>query len=249
MELTNFLKRYYPESLIVLGGPLASSAYNIFLKHTSSDFVVLGEGELTFPSLIEIIHDDFSSFPTGIAYKSNGSVHITGSTTDLVNLDSLTDLDWSIYPNLKNNTFLFSYLISRGCNRKCSYCNPMFDKIRTKSPEKIKRELQYLKNMYGLKSLILNDLNFLQIGSVADYCNVLRELEIKWSCFSRPEKLNPLLLKSLKEHGCVNMRFGIESFDQNVLDTNLRDINAEDMKGTIQMAIDSGIQKITGYFI
>jgi len=248
-EITDSIKKYYPESIIILGGPLATFAYETFLNHTSSDFVIVGEGEMSFPSLLDVLHSTSSPFPAGIAYKMNGNIYTPGVPLILDNLDAIPDLDWRFYPNLLREKFSFTYLISRGCNRKCSYCNPIFRKIRTKSPQKVKRELLYLKDNYAMNSVLLNDLDFLHLEGIEDYCEIFKELDIKWGCFARPEKLRPQFLKFIKEHGCVNIRFGVESFDQHVLDMNHRGIKVDEMKDVIQIAIDSGIQKITCYFL
>jgi anaerobic magnesium-protoporphyrin IX monomethyl ester cyclase len=249
LEITESIKRYYPKSVIILGGPLATFAYETFLNYTSSDFVILGEAEISFPFLIDTLYNNSSAFPAGIAYKRSGNICTTVASHILENLDAIPDLDWAIYPNLQEKKFSFTYLLSRGCNKKCSYCNPIFKKMRAKSSQKVRIELLNLKGNYGMNSILLNDLDFLHIERVENYCKIFKELEIKWGCFARPEKLNSQLLRFVQEHGCVNIRFGVESFDQQVLDMNYRYIKVDDMEEVILMATDSGIQKITCYFI
>jgi len=248
-EITNHIKKTFTKSVTILGGPLATSAYKTFLNYTSSDFVILGEGEISFLSLINFLCNGSPSLPTGIAYKSNSNIYITGPTPILKNLDDIPDLDWTIYADLAKRKFSFTYLIGRGCSNKCSYCNPIFRETRAKSPQKVRRELLYLKNNYGMSSVLFNDLDLLHMEGVEDYCEIFKKLGIKWGCFARPEKLSPNLLKFVKEHNCVNIRLGVESFDQKVLDKNYRGINVEEMEETIKMVLDSGISKTTCYFL
>jgi len=55
-EITQLIKKQYPQRLIFLGGVLVSSLPEIILKNTSADCAILGEAELT---LIEFLNTYF----------------------------------------------------------------------------------------------------------------------------------------------------------------------------------------------
>jgi len=52
-EMTDLIKKFFPDILIVLGGNAATFTAGYLIKHPSVDIIVLREGEITFKELIE----------------------------------------------------------------------------------------------------------------------------------------------------------------------------------------------------
>ncbi len=75
-EAVSLIKQWYPDVLIISGGPYATSEYTTILSDENVDLVVLGEGELTFSELIgeivkrggELPEDDVLERIAGLAF-------------------------------------------------------------------------------------------------------------------------------------------------------------------------------------
>ena len=56
----------------------------------------------------------------------------------------------------------YRWLVTRGCPVGCSFCQVEFisgRKVRTRDPEDLVNELAFLKERYGIKSIIFEDDN------------------------------------------------------------------------------------------
>ncbi len=253
-KVTQLIKKQYPEKLIFLGGPLVTSLPEIILKHTSADCAILGEAELT---LIEFLNNYFAAGKIdfngikGMAYKQGGSVQVNPARPQIKNLDNLPLLDYTIWPNyesiVKNGQILISSM--RGCPQECSFCFKTIPKLRLKSIERFEEEVAYLKKATNFDYAWLNDLTFNVIEERAmKVCGILKKYAVCYHCFARVQKVSKKLAGVLKETGCQGIWFGIESYDQDVLDANRKNILIKDIDLGVQTAFDAGLS-VRGLFI
>ncbi len=240
--------------MIFLGGPLVSSLPEIILKNTSADCAILGEAELT---LIEFLNTYFAQKQInfdgikGIAYKQDGNVNVNPPRPQIKNLDNLPFLDYTIWPNyesiLKNGQILISSM--RGCPQECSFCFKTIPWLRLKSLARFEEEVAYLKRATKFDYTWLNDLTFNVIEERAiKICRILKKYDVRYHCFARVQKVSKELATVLKETGCIGIWFGIESYDQEVLDVNRKNITVDDINLGVQIAIDAGLA-VRGLFI
>lgn len=246
-EITNLIKEKYPQKLIFLGGPLVTSLPDILLKNTFADCAVLGEGELT---LIEFFDRYFTQGKTdfsdikGMAYKEDGNVRINQPRPQIKNLDNLPFLDYTIWPNyesiVKNGQILISSM--RGCPVECSFCFKTIPALRLKSLERFEEEVAYLKRMTKFDYTWLNDLTLNVIEERAMRVGeILKKYDIKYHCFARVTKFSSALAHKLKGTGCLGIWFGMESYDQKVLDYSRKKISIEDINKAASVAQDAGM--------
>ncbi len=108
---------------IVVGGALATFSPEIVLRHTGADICVTGEGEVTFPEILQNLNN--LETVKGIYYKSNGEIFTNPPREYIRNLDTVEFPDWDSFPvdiYLQNGT-VFGYphikamniVTSRGC--------------------------------------------------------------------------------------------------------------------------------------
>jgi radical SAM superfamily enzyme YgiQ (UPF0313 family) len=253
-EATQLIKEKYPEKSIFLGGPLVTSLPEVMLKNTSADCAILGEAELT---LIEFLNMYFAegkidlSEIKGLAYKRGESVRINPVRPQIKNLDNLPLLDYTIWPNyesiVKNGQILISS--TRGCAQECSFCFKTIPRLRLKSIERFEEEVAYLKKVTKFDYAWLNDLTFNVIGERAiKICGILKKYDVHYHCFARVQKVSKELVDTLKATGCLGIWFGIESYDQAILDINRKNISIEDINLGVKMAVDAGLS-VRGLFI
>ncbi len=205
---------------VIFGGPHASLKPETLVDH--ADYVIKGEAEDT---IVDVLND-----------KYNGTKIIEGVPADIENLPmaayDLLEMDqymkrWhlldSIKPNLKG-TNLFS---ARGCSFRCTFCQPVLDKLfgkklRTRSVESMVKEVKYLKENFGLQAFFFQDDTFtLKKIWIRDFCKRLKEEKLDnvvWGCNSRIDIIDEDIMKVMHDAGLRVMHIGIESGSQRVLD-------------------------------
>ncbi len=253
-DTTRLLKENYPDKPVFLGGPLVTSIPETILKNTSADFAVLGEAELTLIEFFEKYSRnssvDFKGIK-GIAYKEGGRILINQQRPQIKNLDNLPFLDYTVWENyesiVKNGQILISSM--RGCPQECSFCFKTIPALRFKSLERFEQEVAYLKQVTKFNYTWLNDLTFnvkedraMQIG------DILKKYNVKYHCFARVQRVTKPFVEKLKETGCLGIWFGIESYDQGILDANRKNIKIEEINNAVRLASDAGLA-VRGLFI
>ena len=165
IEIINFLKESRPKSKIVIGGHACAAVPGSFIKK-SADFEIYGEGEETFPQLLEAIDNnqqDLSPIPN-LIWK-NGNKIITNTKKMISNLDKLEFADYTLpgtpeyQLGRKKHAML---MISRGCPNRCSFCSIhqiMGYRYRTRSVENMINEI-HQKIQQGFRSFDFEDDHF-----------------------------------------------------------------------------------------
>ena len=133
---------------VAVGGPFASSTPDA-PELQLADFKVLDEGEITLPQFVEAIE---RGEKTG-RFSANGEKpDVTGTPIprfDLLELDAYDSM---------------SVQFSRGCPFQCEFCDIIVlygRKPRTKAPQQLIAELQYLYDLGWRRSIFLVDDNFI----------------------------------------------------------------------------------------
>ena len=253
-NVTAMVKEKYPGKPIFLGGPLVTSLPEVILENTSADLAVLGEAELTLIELLDVYFFGRKAgleMIKGVAYKDGGTVRVNPHRPQIKNLDNLPLLDYTVWPNyesiVKNGQILISS--TRGCTQECSFCFKTIPRLRLKSIERFRREVAYLKKVTKFDYTWLNDLTFNVIEERAiKICRILKEYDVRYHCFARVQKVSKELVKTLKDTGCLGIWFGIESYEQSILDANRKNISIADIDIGVQTAIDAGLS-VRGLFI
>lgn len=74
---------------------------------------------------------------------------------------------------------------------------------------------------YGVREIQFDDDEFLANHNRAnEICNLLEKEAsgLRWCCFARADRINEHLLARMKASGCWQIKFGIESGSQEILD-------------------------------
>jgi len=76
-----------------------------------------------------------------------------------------------------------------------------------------------------------------------DICEEIlkRGIKIPWTCLARVNAVNPDILKKMKEAGCWQVIYGIESGDQRLLDKMKKGVTVEQNEQAIQWSKDVGL--------
>ena len=234
ISICRVVKSVNPSIIVVVGGNHATDYWDMVLKEESIDFVVCGEGEVTFFELCQRVFDsgqDFSDI-NGIAYrnKTDGAISRNEDRKLLENLDDLPQADYSLvdvkkYVNLTvNSPYLMRYpsfgiVSSRGCPSKCVFCTVKAVWGRTWRGHSVKRvvdEIEALKRDYGIQEFaFLDDSASLSKKRWKDLCEeiIQRGLDIRWTTPNGIAHwtLDREIITKMKKSGCYRLTFGIES--------------------------------------
>ena len=237
-------------SLIIAGGIHASLYPKEVIKNLDCDVISIGEGEKTIVEIARATSLDDISKIKGIYYKKDNSIYVTEKRNDINELDSLAFPARHLLPKedivmkrLSNTSLSIAHvLFSRGCPYHCNFCANQNHNVRYRSKDNIKEELEFLIKDYGIKGFCVVDDNFLVNKEKA--MEIIREigkLNLKWSTLARVDNVDLELLKELKNSGCIEIKYGVESGSQKMLDLMNKKITVSEIKNAFNITKDVGI--------
>ena len=239
-------------SSIVLGGIHPTIFPEETIKNLYVDFIVIGEGEITFFELVKTIQEkkyDFKNI-NGLYFKKENQI-IKNQPRELISdLDNIPfparDLfDLNLYSPAPTKRLTDEecspILTSRGCAFNCIHCvskSIWQRKIRYRSSENIIAEIEECINKYNIKEFSIIDDNFtLNKNRAIEFCRkvIKKKLPIAWICFSRADGINDELVKIMAKAGCKKISLGLESGSQKILDLMRKQTTIEQGKNTVEI--------------
>lgn len=252
------IKKILPGAKIVVGGLWYSYLSLESLEQNSAiDFVVMGEGEITFNELMEAMNKGKTNFAdiAGLASREYDKV-VFGPVRELIaDLDILPLPAYDLFPMSKyvGHTHwkpFMEIVTSRGCPHACTFCyewsehDPrglnQFLKWRAKSAARVVDEVELLEKKFGVKVIVIQEDNFNVNGKRAkEFCEekLKRGLDMKWvslGCASdwvRAENDIPLMKKA----GMFMGVFGIEVASDQELRKLAKGITVNQIYKTIEI--------------
>ncbi len=250
-EIAKRIKNILPDTILIAGGPHATFSFEEILESNTFNIIVLGEGELP---LTEILQGKELNQIKGIVYKDDYNTIIkTEAQKRIKDLDSLPLpaydlLELSKYrPTIGSFKNLPSLILttSRGCPGNCSFCTKTLGREHyQKTAHKIFQELKILVEKFNIRDFAFHDDTFTSIKkNIIDLCELIikNNLKISWLCYSRIDTIDAELLKFMKKAGCHQIMYGVESFDQNVLNSIHKGINTKKVEKISKLTQKIGI--------
>lgn len=215
----------------------------------SVDVVIKGEVEGTLPALLAAGMD-----PTKVqhtAYLQGDLVVNNGGNGYIDDLDALPMPAYDLLPMDRYQVLDFPQpstimLSSRGCRYQCTYClmEVYGRNWRKVSPKKVVDEMELLATKYGMKAVYFQDEEFMidrdHASAVCDEI-IRRGLKIPWACQGRVNDITPELAKRMKEAGCVRIKYGVESYNQSILNNVKKGTTLPMIDNAIKVTRDAGI--------
>ena len=217
------------------------------LFELTDDFIVF-EGETALLELITQLDGkrDFSKVPN-LIYRQNGKITVNQPFYS-ENINALPAPNYDGFPlgrYLAPSTVL-PVQFSRGCYYKdCAFCALTLDhqNFRQKDPGKTVDDLQMLTEKYRTPYFFFTDECF-ALSPTKRMCQQIlnRKLNIQWTAEMRFEKnLSRDLLTLMRDSGCLKLVFGLESFNQRVMDFMKKGIKQESVRRITEDCVDLGI--------
>jgi len=266
-------KEVNPNILTVVGGPHVTLVPNECLDEVKTvDIAVINEGEY---ALLEIAQHYENKKPLtdvkGIAYRSGNEVIVNPPRPFLTDLDELPypayDLvDMERYLNPKQIGYrsfqnrAISMITSRGCPFNCCFCAVhlhMGQSFRAHSAQYVLDHIQYVVDKYKVKNIFFEDDNLtLDIKRFEAICDgiIQRKIHVGWETPNgvRADCLSLELLRKMKQSGANSIFVGVESGDQQILDSVIcksLDLNrvVDFAKNAQQIGLKTGAFYIIGF--
>ena len=270
--LCNLLKRFKPEIKIVLGGHLASALPLFLIEHLPVDYVVVGEGEETIVELVDSIKNDIEPYAVpGLYFRDrNGKISCTSSRPRMEDLNALPMPPWDYFPmsgyldapfhgydaqTPEKGAGAMSIMASRGCPFDCIYCDHTIKgyQVRYRSVASVVNELKLLILKFGDKIQFFyfwDDILIWDHDWIYEFCDALlnEKLKIRWSCNAHVNKVDARLMGRMKDAGCFDVRFGVESGSQQMLDWLNKHVQVDQTIQALKTCLDVGLN-ITIYML
>ncbi len=259
MLTARLAKKVDEDIRVVLGGPHVSIYPEETIEFPEVDYLVLGEGEITFTELLQNFDDkDKLRTITGLVFKDNGGIVNTGSRDFIKDLDALPYPARYLTPYKKyrsllaKESYITTMITSRGCPYQCAFCNRphMGKRFRARSSSNVVDEMAECVKM-GINEIAVYDDTFtLDRNRVIEICDgiLTRSLKIKWDIRTRVDIVDKKLLLKLKQAGCDRIHYGIEAGTPEMLKVLRKGITLEQAKNAIKWSKEVGISTLA-YFM
>ena len=260
------IKEVAGEAPIVLGGP-----HPTVLPHESAelpqiDIVARGEGEGTWQELSERLAAgaDWRGV-AGLTYMHEGEIidepDRPSLAIDVLPRPAYHLFDMKRYTNLQPATdrikgFSFPIMTSRGCPYRCSYCSQIMERRwRMRPAEDVVDEWEWLVRDLGAAEIgVLDDSFNINRRRVLEICDLLIERKLShvpWIMINgiRANLADEELLGRMRAAGCIRTAFGVESGNQDILDSVIhKQLTLDQVRSAFVAAKTVGMETI-GFFM
>lgn len=256
-SLCNKIKKNFPKTFLIVGGPHASTAPEEVLKKAPVDIIVIGEGEYTFLELISKLLErkDYSDV-AGIVFNKNGRKIFTSKREPIVDLDNLpfpeydlidleqyaTKMNWALMK--RKNALIES---SRGCPFDCIFCHNLFGKrVRFRSADSIFNEIKKLYDKYNVDEFFFVDDAF-----NLDYNRAIKlfdkiidsniKIKIHFINGLRGDLLDQNFIDKMVSAGTISVAYAVETASKRLQKYIHKNINLEKLKKNIEYTCEKDI--------
>lgn len=239
LHIAGIAKRINPELPVVLGGIHPTVMPEQSFREGLVDFVIRGEGEITFAELLDSLSGKGSIEEiNGLTYWKKGKAYNNPKRDFINNLNSLIPPARDLLINVSHydSEDLGLMMGSRGCPFECTYCasNNMWTRqVRYRSADNILKEMQAVHRKYGTTQFSFEDDSFTSNKKlITEFCRkkVNTRFDVKWSAITRINLLTDELLSTMKKAGLNHIRVGIESGSDKILRDTKKRLTVEDYK-------------------
>ncbi|MHC5056751.1 MAG: B12-binding domain-containing radical SAM protein [Planctomycetota bacterium] len=241
------VKDRWPDRKVVLGGvgPFAVED-KLLTRFPWIDVIARSECEQTGPELVSALRNggDMSCLEdvAGVSYRSNGDVTHNPDRPRIRDVDAIPfpafeKIDLSKYAG-------YGMMTSRGCPYPCTFCSvaPVWRlESRTRSAANIVEEMKLLNSRAGVDLFLFQD-EFFVSGKrqVMEFCRELGHsgLDVEWKAFGRVNLTDEEMMRAMADSGCVELRFGIESGSNRVLELTKKGFTAAESLELVPKAVE-----------
>ncbi len=248
----------------IFGGP-HPTFFPQMIEEEGVDAICIGEGEEAFLELVTRLarRDDITTV-RNIHLKHDGVIYRNDVRPLIEDLDRVPFPDRELfytYP-LARASKMKTFIASRGCPYKCTYCfNHLYNTlyrgkgkiIRFRSPDNVVEEVASVKERYPLEFVVFHDSSFLFSADwLREFCAKFKEkIGLPFNCNARADHITEENVARLKEGGCFSVVWAAEAGNDHIRNEILkRNLSKETMRQASRLlqkfGINYEIQNIIG---
>ncbi len=250
----------------IIGGPHATALPKEMIN-LGFNFIVIGEGEATALELVRELQNenpDFSKIK-GIAYRNSAGEIIVNESRPLMDIANLSlpaydKIKMEKYTKMSDEVIrgvpikAAVVMASRGCPYVCTFCacNRVYGhRVRYRSMINIKQEIQHLRDKYNVEGIwFADDTMTISKEHIKNICAIMKELKMFWGAQARVDLADEKIIKLMKDSGCLQLDFGVESGSQRILDEIVnKKVKLEQTKTTFALCKKYGIRTHASFML
>lgn len=231
-EFARLIKKYSPNTKIVVGGYVCLELEKLLATDSPIDYVVIGEGEITFPALVrEIAVGNDNPLIPGIGYSRAGKIVKTGKGSVIKDVSYLPYLDLSDNPpHLYGDRFGFELQTGRGCLwNRCTFCTlfNMSSGYRKMQLDRIVDEIIYQCDRYPSVGHIFFTDDYLSLRRLYNIHRTLVKRDIRSLKYSFQTSSKDIIIcrSLLEDHEFTSHLYSIGYGAESFCDDQLREYN------------------------
>lgn len=254
LTLCRMIKQKDPTKILYLGGNLITRVFNgdfpdemllHFFKYI--DFVNIYEGEVFLDYLQSVKCEEELYNAPNIVYMENSKIKrnalrkIHYCEYTIPNFDGF-NLELYFTP-----TTVLPLVSSKNCYSRCAFCTIPFSSSNRNyhqyPMEAIVNAMDFLCTKYNTKYFMFNDEVF-SMSRIINLATILVEngISYKWYCESRFDTIiNRKDSDLISKGGCCHIQFGLESYNQRIINKMNKNINIKNIKPIIDNLLQSKI--------
>jgi anaerobic magnesium-protoporphyrin IX monomethyl ester cyclase len=266
-KLAAEIKKEFPRTRMVVGGPHPSMYLNDTLSDCSIDYAVIGEGEETFAELLDALKNgelkDIEKV-RGIAYRAETEIIQNEPRPYIEELDTLPFPAWDLvdhsgYARMPSMAAVgkrpyMGLFTSRACPYTCTFCHRLFGKgFRAHSPKYVLDMMEALVRDYKINEFeIYDDIFNLDKQRVIEICDGIGErgLDVKMVFPNglRGDLLTDDIVQKMVDAGTIYVCLAIETASPRLQKMIKKNLNIDKMSA----AMDSFARRhiyMAGFFM
>lgn len=262
-EIARKIKFALPGTTIFVGGPhISSMGPETMERFPEFDIAVVGEGEEILVNLLDTLErgGDLKTV-NGLVFMEKGEIISKVCQTPKhkldKNMDRLPMPAWDLLPDFPNayRPALYDYprgpvasiAASRGCPFHCKFCDTSTfgAAVRAYSAQRVFDILVHLQAEYGIKHIMfVDDLFTASRKRTTELCELIINsgMRMSWSCASRVDVVKPDLLGLMKQAGCWEISFGLETGSDEMLKRMDKSAAVEKSREALEWTHAAGIR-------
>ena len=253
VKVIRAVKEASPETKVVVGGQHVNLYPQETLGLEGVDFVVAGEGERPFASLVRALEAGASDAQLatipGLGFKREGHTAFNSEMDKVPDLDALPFparhlIDMGRYTHLLGKGKRIATLqSSRGCPAACLFCDIRLTKFRSRSPESVLLEIRQLAEQGFDDFFFVDDTITINRKRLRTLCQGLAKEgpKINFKISARVDTVDPELLDDLAAAGCYRIHFGVESATPRLLEYMEKGVRPERIEKAFRDTHAAGI--------
>jgi radical SAM superfamily enzyme YgiQ (UPF0313 family) len=236
MEVAKIAKKH--NKITVAGGIHPTIMSDEILSSGLIDYVIVGEGVISFPELVTNLERGAAIEPLIIGKY----------------VDNLDEIPFPHYFDLYVDTIIKDHKLamiftSRGCPGRCDFCQPVANKlfgkkVKFRSADNIINELLEWQGRYGITHfMVLDDTFLVKKNLVKEFCRKLMDFKVPltWQCNARVNEFEEDMIRLMAESRCKWICIGFESGSQRILDITKKGTTVEQGYKAAELCYKYGI--------